>query len=422
MKNVFIVLLIIFYIGTHQTVIAENKIFINEFLIDPLPQQVEIINLSTQSADISGFYIDDSGGSTYYTIPQSSILLPNSCLVFNGDFNFNKSSADSIRLFDMTAPPTSTNAFLLDSFSYKSSSGSGISYFRFPDGSNNWTTGSANLSKYNTNQSLSCLLSLTLTPAPSPTLYITPTVTLTITPTATPIPINNIYISEVMVNPLSGQKEWLEIYNNNDFDVSLIDWYVDDVENSGASPKKFSLNIPAKKYMAITLNSSMFNNEGDIVRLLDNNKNQIDSFEYQGSQQGKSYGRSDFDNDSFCQQDSTFELSNSYCIYTSPTISPTVKPTEILLVTSAINTKSNKYPTINPPQHYPDENIVIVPTIQAESVLGATTKILNPKKLLIKVLSGTSAAYSLLTLVSILFKMIFIYGKGKEFLLTSFRA
>ena len=43
---------------------------INEFLIEPEPQTIELINTGSESADISGWYIDDSAGTTYFTIPE----------------------------------------------------------------------------------------------------------------------------------------------------------------------------------------------------------------------------------------------------------------------------------------------------------------------------------------------------------------
>src|SRR3989339_855882 len=122
MKKIFFILLFFLFA---VPCLAENKILINEFLIDPQPQQVEIINTSTEEADISGWIIDDSGGTTYYTVPQSNILHPNSFLVFSGDFNLNKSSVDIVRLINNSQQ-------LIDSFSYKSSSGSGITYQRLP--------------------------------------------------------------------------------------------------------------------------------------------------------------------------------------------------------------------------------------------------------------------------------------------------
>ena len=103
------------------------QVRLNEFQIEP-EQSVEILNTATTSADTSGWYIDDNGGTTFYTIPQNSILLPNSCLVFTSNFNLNKSSADTVRLFDKSNPPTSSQSVLVDSFSYQQSPGNNISF------------------------------------------------------------------------------------------------------------------------------------------------------------------------------------------------------------------------------------------------------------------------------------------------------
>lgn len=269
MKKALIALSTMFVlIITSHLVIAETKVFINEFLIEPTPQAVELFNQSSETVDISGWYIDDNAGSTYYTIPQSNVLYPNACMVFSGDFNFNKSSSDTVRLFNATAPPTSSGAQLIDSFSYKSSSGSGITYFRLPDGTATWATGVASLGKYNSNGQ-SCTIEPTPTSLPSPTVQPTqtaeplPTPVLSISPTGNEIIINysNIYISEVMPNPLSGEHEWIELYNNNDYDIKLNNWYIDDIENGGSSAKLFSLAILSKQYGIIELSSSMFNND-----------------------------------------------------------------------------------------------------------------------------------------------------------------
>ncbi|MEK7097112.1 MAG: lamin tail domain-containing protein, partial [Patescibacteria group bacterium] len=289
---IFFILTTFYLILNTFPVFAQSKISINEFLIDPQPQSVEIFNSGTQSADISDWIIDDSGGTTFYTIPNDSIVFPNQCLVFSGDFNLNKSSADTIKLINSSQQ-------LIDSFSYKSSSGSGISYFRQPDATDSWATGSATLGFYNSSTEQTCLFP-TLTPSPTITLIPTltptpiaspePTAEAGTTATSTPQSYDNIYLSEVMVNPTTGEKEWVEIFNNNDFSVILNGWYIDDLENSGSSSKIFSLEISRKSYAVFNLTSSMFNNDGDSVLLLDSNKNLKDDFEYSKSEQGKTLG------------------------------------------------------------------------------------------------------------------------------------
>jgi hypothetical protein len=374
-------------------------------LIDPQPQAVEIFNSGTESADISNWIIDDSGGTTFYTIPQNNLIFPNQCLVFSADFNLNKSSADTIKLINSSQQ-------LIDYFSYKSSSGSGISYFRLPDGTDTWTTGAANLGQSNSSREQACLFS-----TPSPTLTLTPTLTIASTlgtedPSPTeqpPISYNNIYISETMVNPVSGEKEWLEIYNDNDFPVSLDNWFVDDLENSGSSPKIFSMAIDSRSYGVFNLTASMFNNDGDSVRLLDSNKNLKDSFEYSKNEQGKSLGRISLEADDFCLQEPTKNYSNSPCLNPTPTtissakteptkLSPTIiKPTP----TNKLVLQTEKLPT-------PME---IKKSGQVLGVSNETVTNFPNNKSLINLLTILSLSYSLLTITSILFRMKLNYGK-----------
>ena len=426
MKKIFFILLFFLFA---VPCLAENKILINEFLIDPQPQQVEIINTSTEEADISGWIIDDSGGTTYYTVPQSNILHPNSCLVFSGDFNLNKSSVDIVRLINNSQQ-------LIDSFSYKSSSGSGITYQRLPDGTDFWTTGSANLGKFNSSTDQACLFP-TLTPTPTSTPLLTPT--LEITPTSipisteiiaptpytlTPTPYNNIFISEAMIYPQPGNNEWIEIYNDNDYSVSLNNWFIDDIENDGSSPKSFASDIPAKSYYVFNLSSSMFNNGGDSVRLLDNNKNLKDSFEYSGGDQGKTFGRTSLDSDDFCQQEPSNGTINNSCINLptiasettgrinpSPTTLPSIKP---ILINKPARRNLDEGGSINIQKP-------VVPTVINEQgeILGAKNNLLirsSNNKSLINTLLFISCTYSLLTMISILIKMRLIYEKIAQFL------
>lgn len=405
------------------SVFAQSKILINEFLIDPQPQFVEIFNSGTESIDISDWIIDDSGGTTFYTIPKDSILFPNQCLVFSSDFNLNKTSADTVKLIN-------NSQLLIDSFPYKSSSGSGISYFRLPDSSNNWTTGSANLGFYNSNREQKCLFpTLTPTPILTPTTIPTSTITPTLgsedptpsigtenpSPTTTaPVSYDNIYLSEAMVNPVTGEKEWVEIYNNNDFSASLNNWYIDDLENAGSSPKIFSLEINAKNYGVFNL-SSMFNNDGDSVRLLDFNKNLKDDFEYEKSEQGKTLGRTRLDSDDFCLQEPSKNSVNNPCIDPTPSVTPILFVTMGRINPSPTkNALQTKTPILTGRETRPLQYLSPIPYTQSSNILGISTKI-NHNNSLINLLAILSISYSLLTIISILFKMKLSYGKNKNF-------
>jgi len=144
------------------------------------------------------------------------------------------------------------------------------------------TSGNFNSTEANNNAVDVTIDALLSTPTPNPTsLDVSPTMGLSPILTETTAPLisnpqpqtyNNIYLSEVMVDPETGSSEWIEIYNNNDFQIFLNSWYIDDLENEGTTPKKFSLTVNSQDYAVFELSSSMFNNNGDSVRLLDFNQ------------------------------------------------------------------------------------------------------------------------------------------------------
>ena len=256
------------------------------------------------------------------------------------------------------------------------------------------------------------------TSAPTETLISTPTPTLpaeVLTEAGSLILIyyNNIFLSEVMVNPASDDKEWVEIYNNNDFPVSLNNWFIDDLENDGSTPKIFSLEIGAKSYGVFDITSSIFNNGGDTVRLLDFNKNLKDDFEYQKTEQGKTLGRTSFDSDYFCLQKPSKNSVNNSCINPSPTPN-TLTPTEKIILSSTIKNVPSNIPITK-------TNNVDVSTLKSinyptgafqnnsenGNVLGIKDEIIinSPNnKSLINLLCFLSIFYSFLSIVSILIK------------------
>ncbi len=392
-----------------EPVFSQSRVLINEFLIEPAPQSVELINVGSESADISGWYVDDSAGTTYFTVPGGNLLLPNTCGLFSGNFNLNKASADTVRLFDRTAPPTSFSARLIDSFSYQMSSGSGISYFRLPDGSDNWTTGEASLGLYN-----ETFLSCSATVSPILTITDEPS-TATVTPVPTPTSVqstkddyNNILISEAMVYPESGEHEWVELYNNNGFPAYLNDWYLDDPENQGSSPKKFSLEIPSYSYGVIEMSSSIFNNSGDQVRLLNYALEEKDSFEYSSATKNKTFGRISVDEQEFCLQDPSKNTANNDCIEEhehSPDESTQIIPPAVYTPTTSKPEILSAYDGGQQPNT--KTAIYMLSTLPNSTVQNSTENPLvkQPYSVHVKSLSIISFSYSLLTIISVLLKM-----------------
>lgn len=418
MIGVFILWLVIYPIAVY----AESSIIINEFLIDPLPQQVELLNIGSDQVDISHWYIDDSGGTTFFTIPENTILTPNSCLVFASDFNFNKSSSDAIRLFDSAAQPTNTQSHIIESFNYDKSPGTGITFQKI-ENSTQFATGTANLGKYNQSQK-DCIVTPTPTLTLPPTFSLLPEHTPSLTQSASPqqavtdLPhqtYDNIYITEAMVYPDSDQHEWVELYNNNNFDVNLESWYIDDTANSGSTPIKFSLSIKNHAYGVYELKSSMFNNDGDSVRLLDPMQNLKDSFEYNTtSQKGKSWGRTSLESDIFCIQTSSYGLENTSCLYptqantasSTPTLYQQITPLSPTLHLTHQITITNTYPNKHILVDITERPAPIFATASSGAVLGTKTKQVNTTtSLIINLLCFIGFSYCVIAAVSILYKI-----------------
>jgi hypothetical protein len=86
----------------------------------------------------------------------------------------------------------------------------------------------------------------------------------------------------------------------------------------------------------------MFNNDGDVVRLLDFDKKEKDSFEYKGSQKGKSFGRISLETDDFCLQEPSKNQKNNFCLNPTPTKEITSTKSLITLTLSPIITSPTK--------------------------------------------------------------------------------
>ncbi len=169
----FLLILILFFIFPKPAFASD--VVINEFQIEPSSSQwVELYNSGSESHDISGWFVDDDGGSEKFTIPQGTIIAPNSYVTFDsGKFNWNTSTGDSARLLQ--------GDVVIDEYNFLSNPGDQFSFGRFPNGQA-WAVCSPTKGITNTG----CVYP-TSTPTPTPTpLPPTPTATLTPQPTSTP--------------------------------------------------------------------------------------------------------------------------------------------------------------------------------------------------------------------------------------------
>ncbi len=410
MCRLLIGFIVIFFLTINLTKTAFASLYINEIYPAPATDEyewVEFYNQASISADLSDYIFDDdpdfdSDSGNGIKIPLLGILGQNSACYWKLS-NYLNNSGDKPTLFQ-------NNGTLIDTFTY-STTKMGKSYSRIPDGGN-WQIDLVDPTK----TAVDCLTlvptvtpTLQLTPTANPTATPTPTQTSTPTPTIIPISYDNIYLSELYSYPDSGENEWVEIYNNNDFSINLTNWYLGDIENGGSSPKLINLIIETKSYAVFDLTSSMFNNTGDSVRLLDFNKSLKDSFEYTGGEKGKSWGRAAFDSDEFCLQEPSKNTQNSGCLNIDASIVPT--PTILNYSKSITNPQT---PTLTKALisktliNRPLPISLQKPATSLPQILGEKTEFSsskNKQKTLAKTFSFIAFTNSLLTIGSILLKI-----------------
>lgn len=112
------------------------------------------------------------------------------------------------------------------------------------------------------------------------------------TPTATPTPLpQGVFINEYMPAPPSGQQEYIELYNVNDFPVDLSGWQLDDAEG-GTRPYTLPAGtiIPPRGFLLFQRNFGL-NNQGDLVRLLTPDGQVLDSHAYPRARKGGAWSR-----------------------------------------------------------------------------------------------------------------------------------
>ncbi len=120
-----------------------------------------------------------------------------------------------------------------------------------------------------------------------------------------------VLLNEIMYNPLNGEPEWIELYNNSSFDVDLEDWSIIDVLTTPAKTKIKSKDyiFPVRSFLVVSKDSTIknfhrevpskliistfanLNNDADGVVIKDSRDVTIDSMRYDRTWGGES-GRS----------------------------------------------------------------------------------------------------------------------------------
>ncbi len=329
--------------------IVKAEVYLNEISAAGTPEYVELYNNSPDSIKLENWYIDDIPDKGSAPKPFSLTLDGLGFGIIELNAIFNNSGGDSVRLLD-------TKQNEVDRYDYTVNLSLNDIFLRCPDGGDTWTltqTGSKGLS----NQPGCLALTPTLPtepfffPTPMALLSVTllPTLTLTPTPSPNPPPQPEVFLSEVMVYP-DKDSEWVELYNPNPKTITLTDWFLDDQENGGSAPKPFSITIQSQNYSLIQLNNQIFNNDGDQVRLLSPEQKEIDRFEYEKANKGRTFSRSSLNRTApWCETTPTLNQPNTQCL-TLPIPTLNLIATQNLLTTI---TKSNTDNTLKPKTNLP---------------------------------------------------------------------
>ena len=105
--------------------------------------------------------------------------------------------------------------------------------------------------------------------------------------------IADIVINEFLPKPSKGNQEWVELYNPTAQAIDISGGWIDDADGSGA-PEQIpnGTTIPAGGFWTIDVDSRLFNNNGDDVRLLQSDGTTVvDSYTFNGSNTDESYYR-----------------------------------------------------------------------------------------------------------------------------------
>lgn len=167
---------------------------------------------------------------------------------------------------------------------------------------------------------------------------------------------SDVVLNEILANPNSGEKEWIEIYNSTDSSFDLSNYYFDDDElllvsgeiqkgsaDPGSDPIKLDGILNSKSTCFVTF-SSYLNNDKDKPTIFLSDGTVIDSYEYVDSVQNKSFSR--VPDGAEWQVNQEPSKSNTECSSLAPIPTSTQSPTSTPTPTSKPTASVKLSPTI----------------------------------------------------------------------------
>lgn len=287
------------------------QVVINELY--PAPSSgndwVELKNLGSDPISLTDWSLENSSLALSTTPKMTDqTLLANGYLVLEVS-NHLKNASDTISLRNSFGQVT-------DQASYTFSQ-TDFSWARSPDG-----TGDFNLvvpTRATTNPNLPSPTPtpspVPTSPPPSPQSLPSPLPSSNSNPTPSPFPTplfysNSLQVSEIMSCPQTNEKEWLELYNPDFQTYTLVNWKLKD---STGNTRYLSGDISAQSFAAFELSSSMLNNDGDSLSLINPSGTNLFTVQFGKCQKGRSFVY--FDGE---WQETTTVTKGTANIYTSP--------------------------------------------------------------------------------------------------------
>ncbi|NCN82570.1 MAG: lamin tail domain-containing protein [Candidatus Pacebacteria bacterium] len=252
-------------------ILAQTNVVVSE--VFPAPdtggnEWVEIYNQASSSAYLSNWTLSDTLSSPSILHQFVDFVLgPYEVFVLNLSGSKLNNTGDTVVLSDPSATYSAT-------LTYPNAT-KGLSWHL------NLTTNEV----YEATPSAGVVATVSAVVAPTPTP--SPTVTPIPTPTATPATIltkPEVSLSEIMACPISGQPEWIKLFNSGEA-LEIINWVATD---STGNTRRFSGVLPKDNYTIFSWTSSMLNNTGDSIKITTDSGIVVDQASYSECVSGKS--------------------------------------------------------------------------------------------------------------------------------------
>ena len=241
----------IFFVSVVQCWASTNVVFISEVYPAPANQEaewVELYNPASEVATLSGYLLYDQLSSPSLIAEIDTVEIPAvSTLVLELQSQKLNNSGDAVVLYDDVGQE-------IDRLSFGSTSSQ-----------QSWskTTRDGTPTQGTPSKGMFILVSSTAAPSPT-TATTTPSPIATVTPQPQDSSHQSVVLTEVMSCPITGESEWLELYNQGSEPITIENWLVSDAQANHAEINGW---LSPNSYTVFSWSKAMLNNQGDSLLL-----------------------------------------------------------------------------------------------------------------------------------------------------------